>query len=119
MYGYASSQLLPCAGFEFVESLSVFTFDFFINYDKERDIGCTLMVEVGYSKYLQPLHRDLPFLPEKRIINRVSKLLCTLWCVFVSNKIIKTSFKTPLNFKKSTCYYKIVINKRWLGLYIT
>ena len=54
MYGYASSQLLPCAGFEFVESLSVFTFDFFINYDKERDIGCTLMVEVGYSKYLQP-----------------------------------------------------------------
>ena len=36
MYGYASSQLLPCAGFEFVESLSMFTFDFFMNYDRER-----------------------------------------------------------------------------------
>ena len=65
MYGYASSQLLPCAGFEFVESLSMFTFDFFMNYDRERDIGCILMVEVGYSKYLQPLHRDLSFLTWK------------------------------------------------------
>ena len=27
------------------------------------------MVDVDYPVYLQPLHRDLPFLPEKKGIN--------------------------------------------------
>ena len=46
MCGYALSQSLPYAGLDFVEYLSVFTFDFTMNYDKESDIGYTLMVDI-------------------------------------------------------------------------
>ena len=30
-----------------------------MNYEQERDIGYTLMDDVGYPKYFQPLHTDL------------------------------------------------------------
>ena len=35
------------------------------------------MVDVGYCVYLQPLQRDLPFLPEKRVIDGINKLVRT------------------------------------------
>ena len=46
------------------------------------------------------LHRDLPFLPKKRVINIVNKLVCTFYDkkIAMSNLIIPTSFKTWLNF---------------------
>lgn len=108
MYGNALSQLLPYQLFEFVEYLSLFTFDFFINYNKESDIGYILPANVDYLVYLQLLHRDIPFLPEKRVINEVIKLMrffidkkiCMLNC------ISKASFETWLNSKKSTCSHK-------------
>ena len=36
---------------------------------QENNTGYSLMVHVDYPVYLQPLHRDLPFLPEKKGIN--------------------------------------------------
>ena len=36
-----------------------------------------LIAKVNYLVYLQELFRDLPFLPEKRVINDVTKLLHT------------------------------------------
>ena len=77
MCGYALSKSLPCAEFEFIEYLSMFTFDFIMNYDEEIDIGYSLMVDVDYPLYSQPSHRDLPILPEKRVINGVTKLVHT------------------------------------------
>ena len=73
MYGYAFSQLLPYRGFEFVE------YEFIMNYNKDSDIGYILMIDVQYPVYLQPLHRDLLFLHEKRIINKVTKLVCSFY----------------------------------------
>ena len=80
---------------QFVEYLSMFTFEFILNYNEESDISYTLMVDGDYPVYcisciscimypvypvsLQPLHRDLPFLPEKRVIYGVMKLVCTLY----------------------------------------
>lgn len=55
----------------------MFKFDFIMNYDEENDIGYTLMVDADYPLYLQSSHWDLPILLEKRVINRVTKLVCT------------------------------------------
>ena len=34
----------------------------------------TLIVDVDYPVYLQPLHKDLPFLPDKSVITKETKL---------------------------------------------
>ena len=36
-----------------------------MNYDKEKELGYTLMNDVDYSVYFQPFHRDLPFFTKK------------------------------------------------------
>ena len=38
----------------------------------------TLGVDVDYSSKLQNLHSDLPFLPERMVINNTKKLVCNL-----------------------------------------
>ena len=75
MYGYALSQPLPHSRFEVVEYLLMFTFDSIMNYDKESDISYTLLVDVEYPVYFQPLHRGLSFSLEKRVINGITKLI--------------------------------------------
>ena len=71
------SNILHFGGFTFAEYLSIFAFDLISNYNEESDIGNTLILDGDYSAYLQPLHRDLPFLLEKRVINGANKLTCT------------------------------------------
>ena len=67
------------------------------------------MVDADYPAYLQPLPRDLLFLPEKRVINGVTKLVCTFYnkklCIW--NMIIKTSFKMWFNSKKTHVVIKL------------
>lgn len=77
-------QPIPDGRYEVVEYLLMFTFDFIINYDKESDISYTLMIDVDYPVYFQPSQRALPFVPGKRVINGVIKLVCT----FYNKKII-------------------------------
>ena len=59
-------EQLHCRGFEHVEDVSMFTPNFFINYDKNSDFYYTLLADVNYPEYLKPSRKDLPFLPEKR-----------------------------------------------------
>lgn len=77
MYVYALLQPLPYRGFKFVQYLSMYTFDIIMNNNKERDIGFTLIVDGDY--YLKPLHRDLQFLHEKRLVDRIIKLAFTFY----------------------------------------
>ena len=70
---------------------------------KNSDIVYTLTVNINYPEYLHPLHRDLPFLPKKIVINQVTK--CAL--LYMSQNIITTSFKIWINSKKSTQSHKI------------
>ena len=79
MYGYALSRPLPYREFEFVEYLSMITFDFIMNYDEESNISYKLMVDVDYPVYLQPLHKHLLCLPERRVMEAVIKLVCTFF----------------------------------------
>ena len=39
---------------------------------QENDITCTLMADFEYTVYLQPLHKELSFLSEKRVIDEVT-----------------------------------------------
>ena len=76
LYGWAMSQKRPVNGFEWVEDLSQFKEDFIKNYDENSDKGYFLEVDVEYPKKLFNLHRDLPFLPERKKIRKYNKLVC-------------------------------------------
>ena len=83
LYGWAMSEPLPVDGFDWIEDLSKIDEDFIKNYD-DSDKGYILEVDVKYPKHLQfpdlrnISHYDLPFLPEKRKINKIKKLICNL-----------------------------------------
>ena len=81
-----------------------FNEEFIKNYDEDIDKGYILEVDVEYSKNLNYLHRDLPFLPERMKINKCNKLVCNLYDkkLCCSYKIIKTSIKSWANVKESS-----------------
>ena len=71
-------QKLPVYGFEWVNDLSEFNEDFIKNYDENGDVGYFLEVDIEYPKKLFDLHKDLPFLPERKKIRKVEKLVCSI-----------------------------------------
>ena len=72
------SQKLPVNGFEWVKNLSKFNEDFIKNYDENSDKGYFLEVDVEYPKTLFNSHKDLPFLPETKKVEKVQKLICSI-----------------------------------------
>ena len=78
LYGWAMSQKLPVDGFEWVEELSQFNEQFIKSYNENSDKGYFLEADVKYPKNLHELHSDLPFLPERKKIEEVKKLVCTV-----------------------------------------
>ena len=67
-YGWGMSQKLRVNGFKWLEKskLSRFNERFIKNYNENSDIGYFLEVDIDYPKQLFNLHKDLPFLPEKK-----------------------------------------------------
>ena len=67
-------------GFKWVEKsrLSRFNDIFIKNYNENSDKGYFLEVDIDYLKELFNLHKDLPFLPERKKVNKVEKLLCNI-----------------------------------------
>ena len=78
LYGWSMSQKLPMNGFKQVKSLSQFNESFIKNYDEISDIGYFLEVDIEYLEKLFNLHKYLPFLPERKKINKVEKLICNI-----------------------------------------
>ena len=74
------SQKIPVNGFKWVKQkkLSKFNEDFIKNYDENSNKGYFLEVDIDYPKELFNLHKDLPFLPERKKVNKVEKLICSI-----------------------------------------
>ena len=59
-------QKCPISGFEWVEDLYQFNESFIKKYDENSDKGYFLDIDVEYLKNLFNLHKDFPFLTERK-----------------------------------------------------
>ena len=101
-----SSKLLV-NGFKWVKQkkLANFNEDFIENYDENGNIGYFLEVDIDYPKELFNLHKDLPFLPESKKVNKVEKLICSIenkekYVIHIRS--LKQALNHGLVLKKST-----------------
>ena len=78
LYGWPMSEKLPVNGFKWENDLSRFNERFIKNYNENSDIGYFLEVDVEYPKKLFSSHKDLPFLPERKKLEKVEKLVCSI-----------------------------------------
>ena len=80
LYGWAMSQKLPVNGFKWVKQkkLSKFNEDFIKKYDEDSNTGYFFEVDIDYPKELFNFHKDLPFLPERKKVEKVEKLICSI-----------------------------------------
>ena len=68
------SQKLPINSFKWVKKLFRFDEEFIKNYDENNNKGYILEVDVEYPKNLFNLHKDLPFLAERKKIENARSL---------------------------------------------
>ena len=78
LYGKAMTKKLPVRGFKWINDIFEINEKFVKSYKKNSDKGYILEVDVDYPNELQNLHSDLPFLPERMVINNTKKLVCNL-----------------------------------------
>ena len=121
LYGWAMSQKLPVNGFMWYnEYLSDFNEDFIKNYNENSDIGYFLEVDVEYPKKLFSSHKDLPFLPERKKLEKVEKLVCSIedkekYVIHI--RALKQALNNGLKLKK---VHRVIrfMQKAWLKPYI-
>ena len=75
LYGWGMSQKLPVNGFKWIKKSVKFNKDFIKNYDENSNKRYILEVDVEYPKTLFNLHKDLPFLAERKKIEKCKKLV--------------------------------------------
>ena len=78
VYGWAISKKLTVNGFEWENDLLRFNEKFIKNYSENSDVGYFLEVDIKYPKQLWGLHKDLPFLSERKKLGKVEKLICSI-----------------------------------------
>ena len=72
------SKKLPVSGFKWENDLSRFNENFIKNDNENSDVGYFLEVDIKYLKQLWSSHKDLPFLPEGRKLEKVEKFVCSV-----------------------------------------
>ena len=122
LYGWAMSQKLPVNGFKWVKQKKLLKLseDFIKNYDENSNKGYFLEVDIDYPKELFNLHKDLPFLPERKKVEKVEKLICSIedkekYVIHI--RALKQALNHGLKLKK--VHRVIQFNqKAWLKPYI-
>ena len=97
------SQKLPKNGFKWVENLPKLNEDFIKKYDEDSNTGYFLEVVVEYPKTLFNSHKHLPFLPERKKVEKVEKLICSIEDkrkICYLHESFETSTKSRLKTKK-------------------
>ena len=72
------SKKLPVNGFKWENNLSKFNENFIKNFNKNSDVGYFLEVDIEYPKQLWSFHKVLQFLPERKKLEKVEKLVCSI-----------------------------------------
>ena len=103
-----------------MKKLSEFNADFIKNYDENSDKGYFLEIGVEYSKNLFNSHKDLPFLPERKKVEKVLKLICSIedkekYVIHI--RALKQALNHGLKLKK---VHRVIQFKQeaWLNPYI-
>ena len=78
LYGAAMSKKLPMKGFKWMDDIPRIDEEFIKRYDENSNKGYVLEVDVNYPQELYDIHSDMPFLPERMVINKTKKLVCNL-----------------------------------------
>ena len=122
LHKQAMSQKLPVNDFKWgkQEELLKFKEDFIKNYDENSNKGYFLEVDIDYPKELFDLHKDLPFLPESKKVNKVEKLICDIedkkkYVIHI--RALKQAVNHGLRLKKVQRIIQFK-QKEWLKVYI-
>ena len=78
LYGAAMSKKLPIKGFKWLDDIERIDEEFIKEYNEISDKGYVIEADVDYPQELHDLHSDMPFLPERMVINKTKKLVCNL-----------------------------------------
>ena len=102
------------------KKLSKFNEDFIKKYDEDSNTGYFLEVDIDYPKELFNFHKDLPFLPERKKVEKVEKLICSIedkekYVIHI--RALKQALNHGLKLKK---VHRVIqfIQKDWLKPYI-
>ena len=120
LYGWAMSQKLPVSGFKWENDLSKFNEEFIKNYNENIDVGYFLEVDIQYPKTLWRSHKELPFLLERRKLEKVEKLVCSIedkekYVIHI--RALKQALNNGLKLKEVHRVIKFQ-QKAWLKSYI-
>ena len=74
------SKTLPLGNFKWLDKygISKFNDELIKKYNENSGIGYIFKVDVESPKHIRMLHCDLSFLPERRKINKSTKLVCNV-----------------------------------------
>ena len=119
LYGWAMSQKLPPNGFKWVEDLLQFNEDLIKKYENSY-IRYFFEVDVEYPKTLFDDNKDLPFLTERKKVEKVEKLICNIedkekYVIHI--RALKQALNHGLKLKKVHRAIQF-IQKDWLKSYI-
>ena len=78
LYGAAMSKKLPIKGFKWLDDIERIDEEFRKEYNEISDKGYVIEADVDYPQELHYLHTNMPFLPERMVINKTKKLVCNL-----------------------------------------
>ena len=102
------------------KKLSKFKEDCIKKYDENSNKGYFLEVHIVYPKELFNSHKDLPFLPERKKVEKVEKLICSIedkekYVIHI--RALKQELNHGLKLKKLHRVIKFK-HKTWLKPYI-
>ena len=102
------------------KKISKFNVDFIKTYYENSNTGYFLEVDIDYPKEFFNFHKDLPFLPERKKVEKVEKLICSIedkekYVIHI--RALKQTLNYSLKLKE---VYRIIQfkQKAWLKPYI-